>query len=74
MRCLVLMWRLLHLPERQYSDASDSIDEYVARYNELHDALLKAKGSEEKTYSIKKQLLDLQTELNDKFVLAALAI
>ncbi len=50
-----------------YSDASDSIDEYVARYNELHDALLKAKGSEEKTYSIKKQLLDLQTELNDKF-------
>lgn len=50
-----------------YNDSSKSIDDYTARYKELHDALLAAKGNEEETYNVKKQLLDLQTELNDKF-------
>lgn len=50
-----------------YKETSSSINDYVTRYKELHQALLDAKGNEEETYNIKKQLLDLQTELNDKF-------
>lgn len=52
---------------RTYADTSKSIDEYAKKYEELHTALLEAKGNEEETYNIKKQLLNLQTELNDKF-------
>ncbi len=50
-----------------YKDSSSSVEEYAARYQSLHSALLAAKGDEEKTCQIKKQLLELQTELNDKF-------
>lgn len=50
-----------------YADSSNSIEEYVKRYQELQEALAAAKGNEEETYNIKKQLLELQTELNDKF-------
>lgn len=50
-----------------YKESVSTIDDYVSRYQELHKALLEAKGNEEETYNIKKQLLDLQTELNDKF-------
>ncbi|MBD5463231.1 MAG: phage tail tape measure protein [Lachnospiraceae bacterium] len=50
-----------------YKESSSSINDYVAKYTELREALIKAKGNEEETYNIKKQLLDLQTELNDKF-------
>lgn len=50
-----------------FKDSSSSIDDYVSRYKELQQALKDAKGNEEETYNIKKQLLDLQTELNDKF-------
>lgn len=52
---------------KEYGESSKSIDEYVKKYNDLRDALIKAKGNEEETYNIKKQLLELQTELNDKF-------
>ncbi len=52
---------------KAYSDSSDSISDYISRYQELHKALLAAKGNEEETYNVKKQLLDLQTELNDKY-------
>lgn len=52
---------------RTYADTSKSIDEYAKKYEELHTALLEAKGNEEETYNVKKQLLDLQTELNEKF-------
>lgn len=52
---------------KAYSDSSDSISDYISRYQELHKALLKAKGNEEETYNVKRQLLDLQTELNDKY-------
>lgn len=50
-----------------YKDSSSSVEEYASRYQSLHSALLAAKGDEEKTCQIKKQLLELQTELNDKF-------
>lgn len=50
-----------------YKEATSSIDDYTKRYQELRQALIAAKGNEEETYNIKKQLLDLQTELNDKF-------
>ncbi len=50
-----------------YKESASSIEDYVSRYEELHKALIAAKGNEEETYNIKKQLLELQTELNDKF-------
>lgn len=50
-----------------YKESASSIDDYTKRYQELHKALLAARGNEEETYNVKKQLLDLQTELNDKY-------
>lgn len=50
-----------------YKESASSIDDYVAKYQDLHRALLEAKGDEQATYDIKKQLLDLQNELNEKF-------
>lgn len=50
-----------------YKDTANSVDDYVAKYEELHKALLEAKGNEEETYNVKQQLLTLQTELNEKF-------
>lgn len=50
-----------------YAEVSKSIDSYVKRYQELHSALLQARDNEEETYNIKKQLLDLQLELNERF-------
>lgn len=44
-----------------------SINDYVERYNDLHDALIKAKGDEEETYKIKSELLTLQQDLNEEF-------
>ena len=48
----------------EFDNEARSIEDYAAEYKELHDALLKAKGDEEETYIVKKQLFDLQTELN----------
>lgn len=50
-----------------YKETSSSIEDYTERYQELRKALLAAKGNEEETYNVKKQLLELQTELNNKF-------
>lgn len=50
-----------------YKEAVTSIDDYIARYAELRNALLEARGSEEETYNVKKQMLELQTELNETF-------
>lgn len=50
-----------------YKESASSIGDYTSRYQELHKALLAAKGNEEETYKVKKQLLELQAELNDKF-------
>lgn len=52
---------------KAYEDSASSIEDYASRYEELHKALIAAKGNEEETYAIKKQLLELQTELNNKF-------
>lgn len=52
---------------QEYETSSDALKGHIERYKELHTALINAKGNEEETYNIKKQLLDLQTELNDKF-------
>lgn len=50
-----------------YKESSESINNYVERYQELQQALKDAKGNEEETYNVKKQLLELQTELNDAY-------
>lgn len=50
-----------------FKDSSQSVEDYTKRYEELQTALAKARGNEEETYNIKKQLLELQTELNEKF-------
>ncbi len=50
-----------------YSDSSSSVNDYISRYKELQEALTAAKGNEEETYNVKKQLLDLQNELNEKY-------
>lgn len=50
-----------------YKDTADSVVSYVTKYEELHKALLEAKGNEEATCNVKQQLLTLQIELNEKF-------
>ncbi len=50
-----------------YKESASFIDDYVSRYKDLHQALQDAKGDEEATANIKQQLLDLQTELNEKY-------
>lgn len=50
-----------------FSESRKAIEDYKNRYIELRSALIAANGNETKTYEIKKQLLELQTELNDKF-------
>ena len=50
-----------------YKESASSIEDHASRYEELHEALLEAKGDEEETYNIKRRLLDLQTELNSKY-------
>lgn len=52
---------------KELKDSTQAIDDYATKYEELHDALIAAKGDEEQTYEIKKQLLDLQQELNEKY-------
>ena len=51
----------------ELANEKEQINDYVNRYNQLHDALLQAKGNEEETYEVKKNLLALQTELNEKY-------
>ena len=50
-----------------YKETASSINDYVSKYQELQKALVEAKGNEEEAYNVKKQLLDLQTELNDTY-------
>lgn len=52
---------------KAYNSSSKTIADYTEKYQELHTALLAAKGNEQETYKIKRQLLDLQTELNEKY-------
>ena len=46
-----------------YKESASSIEDYAKRYNELQEALRKARGNEEETYNIKKQIFDLQKEI-----------
>ncbi len=50
-----------------YSEQAASIDKMVSKYQDLREQLIAAKGSEEETFSVKQQLLELQTELNEQF-------
>ena len=50
-----------------YRESASSIDDYVTKYQELREQLLAAKGNEQLTYDIKKQMLELQTELNETY-------
>ncbi len=50
-----------------YKESSSSIGDYTKRYAELQQALQAAKGNEEETYNVKRQLLELQTEINEKY-------
>lgn len=50
-----------------YKETASSIDDCVKQYKELHDALLAAKGNEEETYNVKKQLFSLQKKINDTY-------
>ena len=47
-----------------YSQSANSINDYLTKYQELHQALLAAQGNEQETYNVKQQLLSLQQELN----------
>lgn len=50
-----------------YTESSSSIESYTKKYEALREQLILAKGNEEETYNVKKQLLELQNELNEKF-------
>ncbi len=50
-----------------FKESSKAIEGYTTRYKELRQALIDCKGDEEATYQVKQQLLDLQTELNEKY-------
>lgn len=50
-----------------YKEISSSMDDYISKYSELRKQLIAAKGNEEETYNVKKQMLDLQTDLNEKY-------
>lgn len=50
-----------------FESESKSIDGYAKKYQELREALIAARGDEEKTYSLKQDMLALQGELNEKY-------
>lgn len=52
---------------QEFNESNNTISDYVDKYKDLHDALINAGEDEEESYNIKKQILDLQTELNDKY-------
>ena len=52
---------------QELSDEKEQINDYVDKYNQLHEVLLQAKDDEEKTYEVKQELLTLQEELNEKY-------
>lgn len=56
-----------HDATESYTSSTKTLEEQIAKYEELHTALLKNKGNEEEIYSIKQQLLELQQDLNDAY-------
>lgn len=51
----------------ELSNASSSIDEYAEKYKTLHTELTSANTTEERQAEIKRELLGIQTDLNDKY-------
>ena len=51
----------------EVKSASESINDYVEKYKILHDELTNANTTEERQAEIKKELLSIQTDLNDKY-------
>lgn len=51
----------------EFSSASSSIDEYAEKYKTLHTELTSANTTEERQAEIKRELLGIQTDLNDKY-------
>lgn len=52
---------------QELQNQNNTIDDYVTQYEQLHQALLDAKGDEEETYNIKSQLLELQKQINEQY-------
>lgn len=52
---------------QEYETSSNALKGHIERYKELHTALINAKGNEEETYNIKKQLFELQQQLNEEY-------
>lgn len=52
---------------QEAQSASQSISDYAEKYKALHDELTNANTTEERQAEIKKELLSIQTELNDKY-------
>lgn len=50
-----------------FKAASRSIDDYADKYQALHKELTDANTTEERQYEIKKELLEIQTSLNEKY-------
>lgn len=52
---------------QEAKSASQSINDYAEKYKALHDELTNANTTEERQAEIKKELLSIQTDLNDKY-------
>lgn len=52
---------------QEAQSASQSINDYAKKYKALHDELTNANTTEERQAEIKKELLSIQTDLNDKY-------
>ena len=50
-----------------FSEESQSIDDYIKKYQELHNELINTNTAIERQQEIKKELLDLQKEMNEKY-------
>lgn len=50
-----------------YKNQSQTIKDTISKYQDLRSQLIAAKGDEEKTASVKEQLLELQQQLNEQF-------
>ncbi|WP_347135966.1 phage tail tape measure protein [[Clostridium] symbiosum] len=56
-----------HTAAQVFSQSTKSIDDYVSKYQKLHSELTNSNTTEERQYEIKRELLGIQTDLNDKY-------
>lgn len=52
---------------QEFENNSNEIDNYAEKYDKLHSELTNFNTTEERQAEIKKELLDIQTSLNDKY-------